>query len=608
MVGCSGLSGLAVGDRMMSEQADLFPRAPILDWLPGETLFSLVGRIHGLWGAQDAGRTASLLFGDRRRGTQHDLPGHLGDFVARTDGSLGDANALARDRTLLAFYRHFMSERAEQAAVEDMTDGNIAHLKFRMGLLTSRFRANHPLKACVACMVRDAQEYGWAYWHTRHQHPGVWWCPDHGVFLRESKLKSTGVERFRWTLPREDLLMPVPPGVAQQGERIGSAVAPFEQLIQGLVGPGQDLRIDVARLKQCYRKQLSERGWTTEGGNIRWSRFLLEYLDFVEPLRQLPELNALPTTEEEACGQLRRAFDSSRSGGHPLWHLIVVSWLFGDAQSFLSAYELMGSDTDTDTGVEVERDVSTSSPSGPEGDPRRERLILMLRAEGASMREAARSVGVDVTTAMTWAATAGYAVKKRPKTLHPGTRKRLIELLERGEEKLVAATAASVSVGTVTRTLFTEVGLHERWREARLRRAQDEHRLCWQRLLDDYGGSGVKVMRSLAPAAYAWLYRNDREWLQAHTPEPVSRATKAVRGAIWLRRDGELSVAVSRAAVELAFHRGRQRILMWELYQAVPALKPKLHVLDRLPLTRKVIEQVLAWRAPLGALEDLIDY
>jgi len=77
----------------------------------------------------------------------------------------------------------------------------------------------------------------------------------------------------------------------------------------------------------------------------------------------LPELNALPTTEEEACGQLRRAFDLSRSGGHPLWHLIVVNWLFGDVQSFLAVYALMGSDTD----VEVERDVSTSSPSGPEG-------------------------------------------------------------------------------------------------------------------------------------------------------------------------------------------------------------------------------------------------
>ena len=604
MVGCSALSGLAVGDRMMSEQADLFPRAPILDWLPGETLFSLVSRIHGLWGAQDAGRTASLLFGDRRRGTQHDLPGHLGDFVARTEGLLGDADALARERTLLAFYRHFMSERAEQAAVEDMVSGNIAHLKFRMGLLTSRFRANHPLKACVACMSRDVQEYGWAYWHTRHQHPGVWWCRDHGVFLRESRLKSTGVERFRWTLPREDLLMPVPPDVAQQAERIESAVAPFEQLIQALVGPGQDLRIDVARLKQCYRQQLSERGWTTEGGNIRWSRFLLEYLDFVEPLRRLPELNALPTTEEEACGQLRRAFDLSRSGGHPLWHLIVVNWLFKDVQSFLAAYALMGSDTD----VEVERDVSTSSPSGPEGDPRRERLIFMLRAEGASMSEAAKSIGVDVTTAMTWAATAGYAVKKRPKTLHSGIRKRLIELLERGEEKLAAATMASVSVGTVTRTLFTEVGLHERWREACRRRTQDEHRLCWQRLLDDYGGSGVKVMRGLAPATYGWLYRNDREWLQAHTPMPVLRAADARRDAVWLQRDEDLRVAVCRAAVELASESGRQRVFLWELYQAVPVLKPKLRALNRLPLTRKVIEFVLAWRTQQGALEDLIGY
>jgi len=233
----------------------------------------------------------------------------------------------------------------------------------------------------------------------------------------------------------------------------------------------------------------------------------------------------------------------------------------------------------------------------------------MLRVEGASMSEAARSIGVDVTTAMTWAATVGYAVKKRPKTLHSGIRKRLIELLERGEEKLAAATMASVSLGTVTRTLFTEVGLHERWREACRRRIQDEHRLCWQRLLDDnYGGSGVKVMRGLAPATYGWLYRNDREWLRAHTPEPALRAAGTLRDVIWLQRDEDLRVAVCRAAVELASEDGRQRVLLWELYQAVPALKPKLRALNRLPLTRKVIEQVLAWRAPQGALEVLIGY
>lgn len=118
----------------------------------------------------------------------------------------------------------------------------------------------------------------------------------------------------------------------------------------------------------------------------------------------------------------------------------------------------------------------------------------------------------------------------------------------------------------------------------------------------------MKVMRGLEPATYAWLYRNDREWLLAHAPAPVSRATNAGRDTIWLRRDADLSAAVSRAAVELASHRDRQRVLLWELYQAVPALKPKLRVLDRLPRTRKVIEHVLAWRAPQGALGDLIGY
>src|SRR3546814_5026656 len=79
---------------------------PLLEWLPGETLFSLVSRLHRLWGRTHDSDTAQILFGGRTRGVHHDFPSGLGYFIDRSDGALGSPDEIARQRTLL----HFRSE------------------------------------------------------------------------------------------------------------------------------------------------------------------------------------------------------------------------------------------------------------------------------------------------------------------------------------------------------------------------------------------------------------------------------------------------------------------------------------------------------------------
>ena len=96
-----------------------------------------------------------MLFGGRRIGTHHDLPSALDAFALRTAGRLGTPDHLARDRKLLRYYRPFISATEVGAAMGVMRSPSVAHLKYRLGLLTSRFRANDPLKACASCMRAD---------------------------------------------------------------------------------------------------------------------------------------------------------------------------------------------------------------------------------------------------------------------------------------------------------------------------------------------------------------------------------------------------------------------------------------------------------------------
>ena len=116
--------------------------APMLDWVEGETLFSLCSRLHQMWGHCSSWQTTQLLFGHRRAGTHHDLPSRLQEFDTRTAQRYGPASELAMERTILRFYRPFVPSAGVRSAAETMRGASVAHLKFRLGLLTSRFRAN----------------------------------------------------------------------------------------------------------------------------------------------------------------------------------------------------------------------------------------------------------------------------------------------------------------------------------------------------------------------------------------------------------------------------------------------------------------------------------
>lgn len=174
---------------------------------------------------------------------------------------------------------------------------------------------------------------------------------------------------------------------------------------------------------------------------------------------------------------------------------------------------------------------------------------------------AAKAVDIDVGTAIAWAAQAGLSVSRRPKKLVDELRRRTIAELYDGAEKSVAAAHAQVSVVTITKLLFSEVGLHAAWRQARERRARATAREVWDQLLQTHHGVGVKFLRALEPATYAWLYRNDRAWLDSHKPD--QQALPARSGGLhvlWDERDQTLSVEVTSARRSTSSQAGSEAV------------------------------------------------
>jgi hypothetical protein len=562
---------------------DLGP-TPLLGWLPGETLFSHCSRQHEFWGHAHAWTTASMLFGARRAGTQHDFPSHLDRFAQATGERLGSSRTIVEERTLLRYYRPFVSEAVHEDAIAAMRSKSVAHLKYRLGLLTSRFRANHPLKACRRCMRVDVEEHGWPYWHLEHQYPGVWFCLTHDFPLDESVLKSTGVDRFQWVLPVESSVATRRTAISQRtAERLKSLATMIVQIVRAANRPGW---LHVERLREIALRAIRSRGWSTETGRLRLRDISGEFEKYCVDLAEVPELRSLPRNIDAATVQVGRLLRPMRTGTHPLRYLALIDWLyptFDDLRAAIAA-------------VEAESPIPGAPPRQicptPSGHPRRQlrKDLMALLREGAAVSAAAREVGIDVATAMAWAAQEEIVVARRPSILTPGVRRKLVRQLEKGTEKKVAAEDCGISESSVNRILRTVIGLQSKWRMARERAARNEARRSWLRALKMSRGQGMKLTRSIEPAAYAWLYRNDRAWLEANLPDRLPRSSRTFSHVSWDERDRELKTKIQVTVLELAEERPSRRIKLWEIYQRIPELKAKLHQLDRLPLSRKALD------------------
>lgn len=568
-----------INNRFSADNAALNIAAPwpVPEWLPDETFFSVASRYHAISGNRLPVQTNLALFGRARGGSQHDFPSHLKEFAERTEQRLGSAEDIATTHTILPFFLPARSDEEAKAAQDSLINSLGGMLKYRLGILTSRFRANHPLKACPACLEKDVIEHGTPYWHRMHQLPGVWVCPLHATMLHEATLKSSGVMRFGWTLPNTDTLRPVV--VEFGGGAAIRALIDFARLAShwSKLSPAT---VNVDALGETYRSVLLSSGRSTDRQDIARN-----YCEAIAPLRVVPELDSLPATAQAALHQINRWIFAPRGNTHPLRHLSFIFWLFRDWQSFWSIYESIAK---PQGGADV-----PAEPSALVAPDHRKAPLVELIRTGTSAAAAARAFGIDTVTAIAWATAEGVTTRRRPKALKHEKRAELIKALMMGCGKAEAAAQHAVSIQSVTRLLRSEVGLQQAWDTARLASSRTKARSIWDQTLRAFANEGISAARRHEPATYAWLYRNDRSWLvEACASVESARSRPNVPCLDWDSRDSQLANEVRQAAEKLAERNPRTPLKLWQLYQLVPELKAKLGALERLPLTRNVISAV----------------
>lgn len=567
------------------------PLAPLLDWLSGETLYSLCSRFHVLSGHATPDRTCTALFKNRRSSTAHDIPSHVSTISEIFDGHLGSASDIVLQHSLLPFYFPYHPKNRCLNWLNQVLLGNAQLLKAELGLAPSRFGAAHPLKACPSCMSGDLSQFGTAYWHVAHQLPGVVICPAHRCPLHAASDKVTGRDRFAWILPMQarldSLLSPL---------EVGPLELQLSDLSVGLWNLSIEFEFNLTRLSLLYRQKMIEldlfdnktqkvnsHGFTDRLDSMLWGSGIASIWPWLSG----------PKNAATAAGRLLRfvRVHGARDSRHPLSHALLQILLFGSWSAFWTAYEHTDLDEHS-SPCKSHSHPGTYDESAASAKTQLHRPVLQALQAGHSITQVAKTNGIAIGTAKAWAAQEGIATPVRPKILKPDLRKTLIGKLSRGMEKTEAASAVGISVVTVTRVLSTEPGLHDLWSDSRRTKAQLRARSAWTAAMKALPAASSNHWRALDPAAYGWLYRNDRVWLQASIRDRKQPARQPKFRRNWRQRDDVLAQAVLTAALDFVKAHANKRLTLGELCSNVKGLREVQSALSKLPRTAAAIQQV----------------
>lgn len=157
--------------------------------------YGTVARLVQDWGGHDLRALLSTHIGFRIHGIHTAAPPGLCTVAARMlPHSHDPVTQLINQHTLLPYLLSF----AQPRYVERAQTALHAHARTSVARLLAKpcfMHAQPPfLQLCGACANEDVERVDEAYWHRRHQLPGVAHCPVHGERLLQSGV-SAGLDR-----------------------------------------------------------------------------------------------------------------------------------------------------------------------------------------------------------------------------------------------------------------------------------------------------------------------------------------------------------------------------------------------------------------------------
>lgn len=383
------------------------------------------------------------------------------------------------------------------------TKNNVVHQ--RLGLAKQGSDITAELKMCDACLEEDCLLVPTGWWHIDHQ-----WLPVRVCLRHQQLLRSTTIDRTRyglrvWVLPKD--FSNAPSVEFQANENQLHTLSRITLWTNFLIRrPGLNLRGNL--LRHVYMLKALQRGWIAFDGTLRFGDLCKEFLDKYSGLIDLPGLGFLQDARKLNGGFLGFLLRQHNGQRHPIKHIYLMAFLFDCEEEFLEMYQ------------------STANLVAREGEDcilrqltrQRDQLRTLVVDNGKSVNAASSEVGVTTTTAIRFLKRSGTPYQCRPRVMTPELKRRLDEMIRRGESRDEIANVLSIRKSFIRSYLAQNKGLREVWLAANHENALLHYRQHLLKVLCENPGVPIKRIRRIPKNGFEWLYRNDRDWLESKLP------------------------------------------------------------------------------------------
>jgi len=561
---------------------------------PDELLYSVLARYHLRSGNISFKATMEDAFGTKNATAVVELPSNINALISNLPlNTEYTADYLIDNHTLFPFYTAFLPPKRTQWVRNNMMKRNGKGIYGKTGIMASSVVSNHYFRFCPLCNEEDKERYGELYWHRIHQIPGVLVCPKHQVMLCDSKVPIKGYNKHQYVAASEENCTESD-NVVVYSDKTMSHLINLAKDVEFLLN-NQFERRPTEWFHEQYKAKLIEQGFATINGNVMQKKLTKEFVQFYgEEFLTLVQSSIEIGSDNNWLADMVRGRNRA---SHPIRHLLLARFL-GITIPDLFYKQL------------------TYKPFGdgpwPCLNPAAEHYLkpVVKQLKISYSNDTKRPVGtfscdcgfVYVRTGPDVTEESRYKIGKIKQFGHVWEAK-LKELVEKGLSLRQTAKLMGADPKTVKK-YAAKLGLETYWDKRSKRELiqykgssitnadkKDYYRGEWLKLMNHYPDKSKTELRQLNKAVYAWLYRNDKEWLKFNSPEPIYRY-KNTR-VDWDKRDKEILPKVKTVVEEMLNSTEKPERITISLIGNKLGIRGLLEKhLDKLPLTKQYLDSV----------------
>lgn len=298
-----------------------------------ELLYSTFARYHHYAGNIDLLDTLEELFGKRTVIPNLYLGSNLDYLCSQIEGKY-NVEDLIENHTIFPYYNPFLPMERKISLLNNMKYGNCEGIYTSLGFAAGGICRKKGIQYCCKCVESDIKKYGEPYIHREHQLEGILVCPHHKTILSTYKKNSKNTSRIEYIRLEEKEL-----DFKKDINIINDNGIDFEKLIKISQMAYKLLQCSINNIDRndvlnTYKNLLYENGFMSIGNIVHQNELYYEFTRFYD--EEFLKLLECDIDFNNDYNWLKVISRKSNRTSHPLRHLLLINFLVGDIDIFLS--------------------------------------------------------------------------------------------------------------------------------------------------------------------------------------------------------------------------------------------------------------------------------